>query len=287
MQQEAHREQWDVIIGPSTPWWRPNLTELWHFRDLLVLLVKRDLLAVYKQTILGPLWQVVQPVLTSVMFAVIFGFMARMSPEGMPPVLFYMAAVVPWTFFANVIQRTSQTLIWNATLMSRVYFPRLLAPMATTLSTMVSFVIQMCSFVVIALGYRFFQGYQWAPGPEVLLVLPIIVLMTLLAFSVGILVAALTTKYRDLTFLLTFGIQLLMFMSPVIFPLSMVEAGSTLRTVIELNPMTAVLEGFRAVLLGTPMEWNTLLYSGTVTAIFLVIGLAMFQRVQRSFADVI
>jgi lipopolysaccharide transport system permease protein len=152
---------------------------------------------------------------------------------------------------------------------------------------MVSFLIQMVSFAVIALGYRFFQGYDWAPGPEILLLLPIIVLMTLLAFSVGILVAALTTKYRDLTFLLTFGIQLLMFMSPVIFPLSMVEPGSALRTVIELNPMTAVLEGFRAALLGTPMAWDTLVYSSSLTVVFLVIGLALFQRVQRSFADVI
>ncbi len=287
MQQETERQDWDVVIGSSARWWRPDLKELWQFRDLLVLLVRRDLLAVYKQTILGPLWQVVQPVLTSVMFAVIFGFMARMSPEGMPPLLFYMAAVVPWTFFANIIQRTSQTLIWNATLMSRVYFPRLLAPMATTLSTMVSFVIQMISFGVIAIGYRFFGTYDWAPGPEMILLLPIIVLMTLLAFSVGILVAALTTKYRDLTFLLTFGIQLLMFMSPVIFPLSMVEPGSTLRTVIELNPMTAVLEGFRAALLGTPMQWDTLVYSGGATALFLVLGLALFQRVQRSFSDVI
>lgn len=287
MEQEAQRQQWDVVIGPSAPWWRPDFKELWHFRDLLVLFIRRDLLAVYKQTILGPLWQVVQPVLTSVMFAVIFGLMARMSPEGTPPLLFYMAAVVPWTFFANIIQRTSQTLIWNATLMSRVYFPRLLAPMATTLSTMVSFLIQMASFVVIALGYHLFGAFTWHPGLQVLMLLPLVMIMTLLAFSAGILVAALTTKYRDLTFLLTFGIQLLMFMSPVIFPLAMVEEGTTLRTVIELNPMSAVLEGFRASLLGTPMNWGSLYYSSAFTGITLMVGLALFQRVQRSFADVI
>ena len=287
MERELHKGEWDVVIGPSVPWWRPDLKELWHFRDLLVLFIRRDLLAVYKQTVLGPLWQVVQPVLTSVMFAVIFGLMARMSLPGIPPLLFYMAAVVPWTFFSNVIHRTSQTLIWNATLMSRVYFPRLLSPMATTLSTMVSFIIQMLAFLVIAGGYRLTGSYGWAPGPEVLLVLPLTVLMSVLAFSIGILVAALTTKYRDLTFLLTFGIQLLMFMSPVIFPLSMVEEGGLLRTVIELNPMTAVLEGFRAALLGTPMDVNGLFYTTGVTVVLLSLGLVMFQRVQRSFADVI
>jgi lipopolysaccharide transport system permease protein len=287
MEGQGHGQQWDVVIGPGSRWWRPDLRELWHFRDLLMLLVRRDLLAVYKQTILGPLWQVLQPVLTSVMFAVIFGLMARMALPGIPPLLFYMAAVVPWTFFANIIHRTSQTLIWNATLMSRVYFPRVLAPLATTLSTMVSFIIQMLAFLVIATGYRVTGAHDWSPGPAVLMVFPLTALMTVLAFSIGILMAALTTKYRDLTFLLTFGVQLLMFMSPVIFPLSMVEEGTMLRTVIELNPMTAVLEGFRAALLGTPMEWSTLGYTAGITTMLLMLGLSLFQRVQRSFADVI
>jgi lipopolysaccharide transport system permease protein len=287
MDEEARKVQWDVVIGPARPWWRFDLKELWHFRDLLVLFVKRDLLAIYKQTVLGPLWQVLQPLLTSLMFAVVFGFMARMSQEGMPPMLFYLAAVVPWSFFANVITRTSQTLVWNATLMSRVYFPRLLAPMATTLSTMVSFFIQLAVFFIMALIYRFSGAYPWAPNGQLILLPVLILLMTLLAFSAGILVAALTTKFRDLTFLLAFGIQLLMFISPVIFPLSMVEHGSRLRTIIELNPMTPVLEGFRAALLGTPMMWGSLTYTTLVTAAMLVIGLVLFQRVQRSFADVI
>lgn len=287
MEDEARKVQWDVVIGPSRPWWRFDLEELWHFRDLLVLFVKRDLLAIYKQTVLGPLWQVLQPLLTSLMFAVVFGFMARMSQEGLPPMLFYLAAVVPWSFFANVISRTSQTLVWNATLMSRVYFPRLLAPMATTLSTMVGFFIQLAVFFAMALIYRLSGAYAWGPSGMLMLLPVLIILMTLLAFSAGILVAALTTKFRDLTFLLAFGIQLLMFISPVIFPLSMVEQGSRLRTVIELNPMTPVLEGFRAVLLGTSMDWSSLTYTTFITAVMLVIGLVLFQRVQRSFADVI
>ena len=287
MEDEARKVQWDVVIGPTRPWWQLDLRELWHFRDLLVLFVKRDLLAIYKQTVLWPLWQVLQPLLTSLMFAVVFGFMARMSQEGLPPMLFYLAAVVPWSFFANVISRTSQTLVWNATLMSRVYFPRLLAPMATTISTMVSFFIQLVVFFLLALGYRLGGAYAWEPLEHLVLLPVLITLMTLLAFSAGILMAALTTKFRDLSFLLAFGIQLLMFISPVIFPLSMVEPGSRLRTIIEINPMTPVLEGFRAALLGTAMDWTSLNYTAIVTLILLVVGLAIFQRVQRSFADVV
>lgn len=287
MSNERRDMPWDVIVEPSRPWWKLDFGELWHFRDLLFLLVRRDLLAVYKQTVLGPLWQVLQPLLTSLMFAVIFGLMARMSQEGIPPMLFYLSAVVPWTFFANIINRTSQTLVWNATLMSKVYFPRLVAPIATTLSTLVSFLIQLASFLVIAIIYKVTGSYDWSPGPGILLVLPLTVLMMVLAFGVGILVAALTTKFRDLGFLLTFGIQLLMYMSPVIFPLSMVPAGSKLRWVLLLNPMTAIIEGFRAALLGTPLDTALLGYTIVFAGVIVMVGLAFFQRVQRSFADVI
>ncbi|HRH70941.1 MAG TPA: ABC transporter permease [Flavobacteriales bacterium] len=274
-------------MQPHQPWWRVDFGELFHFRDLLWLLVRRDLLAVYKQTVLGPLWQVLQPLLTSLMFAVIFGLMARMSVQGIPPMLFYLAAVVPWTFFANIINRTSQTLVWNAALMSKVYFPRLVAPIATTLSTMVSFFIQLASFLLIALIYRLSGAYAWTMDATVLMLPVLIILMTVLAFGIGILVAALTTKFRDLGFLLTFGIQLLMYMSPVIFPLSMVPPGSKLRWVIEFNPMTSIIEGFRSVLLGLPMDWGLLLYTTAFAMVSLMAGLAVFQRVQRSFADVI
>jgi len=287
MDKERDEQQWDVVIAPSQPWWRMDFEELWHFRDLLILLVRRDLLAVYKQTILGPLWQIVQPLLTSFMFAMIFGLLARMSQVGIPPLLFYLSAVVPWTFFSNIISRTSQTLVWNSTLMTKVYFPRLLAPIATTISTMLSFVIQIISFFIIALIYRLSGAYGWTLGPSIFLIFPLSLLLVLLAFGLGILVAALTTKFRDLGFLLTFGLQLLMYMSPVIFPLSMVPVGSKLRLVILLNPMTSVIEGFRSILLDQPMDWSTLLYPIGFATVALMLGLAVFQQVQRSFADVI
>lgn len=287
MDHERHKEEWDVVIGPTQPWWRLDLGEVWNFRDLLVLLVRRDLLAVYKQTILGPLWQVLQPLLTALVLAVIFGMMARIAPTGHPPVLFYLAGVIPWTFFANVIQRTSQTLVWNAALMSKVYFPRMVAPIATTLSTLVGFLLQLATFFLIALLYRLVGGYGWGLGTNALLLPVLTGVMAVLAFGLGILVASLTVRFRDLGFLLGFGIQLLMFASPVIFPLSIVPQGSIQRQVIELNPMTGLIEGFRAVLIGTPMDWGLLPYSAGFALVTLLVGAAVFQRAQRSFADLV
>ncbi len=282
-----HGERWDVVIGPSTPWWHIGFREIWGSRDLLRLLVRRDLLAVYKQSVLGPLWQVVQPLLTALMFAVVFGLMARVPRSDAPPLLFYLSGVVPWTFFANIVSRTSQTLIWNAHLMSKIHFPRLLAPIATTLSTAVSFFIQLVLFLFIAVVFHLHGSFSWGIGPSVLLFPLLLVLMMALAFGIGILVAALTTKYRDLSFLISFGIQLLMFMSPVIFPLSMVPEGSPLRTLILLNPMTGIIEGFRTVLLGMPMQGGLLLHSAVTALVALLVGVAVFQRVQRSFTDVV
>jgi len=283
----AQPERWDVIIAPSSPWWQLNFREIWKYRDLLVVLVQRDLTAIYKQTILGPLWQLLQPLLTSIMFAVIFGFMARMSLPGVPPLLFYMSGVVPWTFFSGVINKTSITLTANAALMTKVYFPRLIPPMATTLSTAVGFLIQLAFFFVFAAFYRFSGAYPWATGVPVLMLPVLVLLLVALAFGSGLIVAALTTKYRDLGFLIGFAVQLLMYMSPVIFPLAMVSADSPIRPVIEANPLTPVIEAFRGALLGTPMQWSTLWYPAAVAVVLILAGLAMFQRVERSYADVV
>lgn len=278
---------WDVEIGPSSPWWKVDLRAIWRYRDLVRLLVRRDLLAVYKQTILGPLWQVLQPLLTSIMFAVVFGLLGRMVPSEYPPFLFFMSGVVPWTFFANVLTRTSQTLVSNAALMTKVYFPRLVSPLATTLATSVSAFIQLVAFLVIAAGYRATGAFPWAPNASMLALVVLIPLLMLLAFGLGIIVSALTTKFRDLTFLIGFGVQLLMYASPVIFPLSRVEPGSKLYLLLKVNPMTPVIEGFRAALLGGTTDWYALFYTLMFAVVALVVGLIMFQRVERSFADVI
>lgn len=283
--QEA--SDWDVVITPHQPWWRLDLNELWHYRDLLVLLVKRDITAQYKQTLLGPLWQVVQPLLTSLMFALIFGIMARMSLEGVPPLLFYMSGVVPWNFFGNVINRTSSTLTTNAGLMTKVYFPRVVSPLATTISSMVGFTIQMVCFFGIALYYHFTGGYPWAMGVNLLWLPALIGLQVTMAFGIGLLVSAWTVRYRDLVFLIGFAVQLLMYMSPVIFPLARTVEGSLTRKVVMVNPMTPIIEGFRSVLLGLPMDAYSLWYPLVFGFIMLAFGLSMFQRVQRKFADVV
>lgn len=280
-------QHWDVVVTPDQPWWNLDLREIWRYRDLLFLLVRRDLLAVYKQTVLGPLWQLVQPLLTSLMFAFVFGVMGRMALEGIPPTLFYMAAVIPWIFFANVLNKTSTTLVANAGLMTKVYFPRLIAPLATTVSTGVSSMIQLAMFFFIALGYRLFADYAWTLDASILMLPVLLMILVGLGFGLGVIVSAMTTRFRDLAFLVGFGVQLLMYMSPVIFPLEKVAIGSKLRMVVEWNPMTPVIEGFRSVLVGTDMEWSTLLYSlGWMVGVILI-GLAMFRRVERTYVDVV
>jgi lipopolysaccharide transport system permease protein len=287
MEHTPQREHWDVTIGPAEPWWRLNLRELWQGRDLLALLIRRDLLAVYKQSVLGPLWQILQPVLMAIMFSVVFGLLARVQGTAVPPLLFYLSGVIPWTLFSNVVSRTSQTLVWNAHLMSKIHFPRLLAPMATTLSTAVSFLVQMVTYFIIAAIYQINGGLATGYGSSILLLPLLVVLMLCMAFGSGILVAALTTKYRDLSFLLAFGLQLLLYMSPVIFPMSMVPAGSPLKWLILFNPMTGIIEGFRSALFGTPLQAALLVHSTIAASVAMVLGLAVFQRVQRSFTDVI
>lgn len=287
VESRAPEVRWDVVIAPERSWWQVDLRELWQYRDLVRLLVRRDLLAVYKQTVLGPLWQIIQPLLTSVMFGIVFGIFGRAIPAEYPPFLFFMSGVVPWTFFANVITRTSQTLVSNASLMTKVYFPRLVSPIATTIGTSVSAFIQFAAFFVIAIGYRLTGAFEWSVGPSVLGLFVLVPLLVLLSFGLGIIVSALTTKFRDLTFLVGFGVQLLMYVSSVIIPSSSTVPGSTIHTLLSWNPMTPVINGFRAALLGGPMEWAPLLYTLGFALVTLFIGLVLFQRVERSFADVV
>lgn len=285
--QDPAAQRWDVVVEPDRPWWKVDLREIWHYRDLLLMMTRRDLTAVYKQTILGPLWQVLQPLLTSVMFAFVFGRMGRFAPPEVPALLFYMSGIVPWGFFSAVITRTSQTLVSNQALMTKVYFPRLVAPLSTVLSSGFNFMVQLSAFIAMALGHAFFGTFSWELGLATAMIPVLLLLVVVLSFGIGIMVAALTTRFRDFSLLVGFAVQLLMFMSPVIFPLSRTEPGSTLRTVVELNPMTPIIEGFRAALLGLPMDWTSLFYSAGVALVMLFIGLAMFQRMERSFADVV
>lgn len=278
---------WDVVIRPEQPWWALDLKECWNYRDLVVLLVKRDITAQYKQTVLGPLWHVIQPLTTTFTFAFIFGKAAGLSPPGLPPVLFYMSGIVAWNYFAGVINRTSKTFVGNANLMSKVYFPRLVVPLSMAASSLVSYLIQLGTFLVFYLGYLWAGEGDWRPSLW-LLALPVLIgLMSLLGLGVGLVVSSMTTKYRDLGFLVGFGVQLLMYASPVIMPLERLAKIPWLLKLFRLNPMTPVIEATRAMFFGGPIDWAGLGYTASVTGVVLLLGLVIFHRVERSFADII
>ncbi|HRT53670.1 MAG TPA: ABC transporter permease [Flavobacteriales bacterium] len=278
---------WDVTIKPQQAWWRPDLKEFWHYRDLLMLLVRRDLTAQYKQTILGPAWLVAQPLLTPITYTVMFGLVARLAPAGIPAMLFYLSGIVPWTCFSGVVNKTSRTFVTNSAVLTKVYFPRLIMPVSTTLSTLFSFLVQLGLLFLIIAIYALFMGFQWSPSPLLVLLPVVILVMSLLGLGAGILISAMTTKYRDLGFLVAFGVQLLMFASPVIFPMEIVAKNATMLAVLQLNPMTGVIVAFRTLLFGGVVDWGGLGYSAAFAVGLVLVGLALFQRVERSFADVV
>ena len=278
---------WDVTIKPQQAWWRPDLKEFWHYRDLLMLLVRRDLTAQYKQTILGPAWLVAQPLLTTITYTVMFGLVARLAPAGIPAMLFYLSGIVPWTCFSGVVNKTSRTFVTNSAVLTKVYFPRLIMPVSTTLSTLFSFLVQLGLLFLIIARDALVMGCQWSPSPLLVLLPVVILVMSLLGLGAGILISAMTTKYRDLGFLVAFGVQLLMFASPVIFPMEIVAKNATMLAVLQLNPMTGVIVAFRTLLFGGVVDWGGLGYSAAFAVGLVLVGLALFQRVERSFADVV
>lgn len=280
--------RWDIEIKASRPWWRMDLGQLWHYKDLLLLLVKKDITAQYAQTILGPLWLVLQPMLTTLTYMIMFGLIARSAPAGVPPMLFYLSGIVPWTYFANVVNRTSRSLIGNSSVLTKVYFPRLVMPISSAVSSLVTFLIQMVLVLLIIAVYVLFFGLH-IPLTWHMLIFPVLVLlMSVLGLGAGIIVSAMTTKYKDLGFMVAFGVQLLMFMSPVIFPLSLVgQKAPRLIPLLKLNPMTPVIESMRSILFGGGLDMASLLQSALFATVLFLIGLIMFQRIERSFADTV
>lgn len=284
---ETDAPDWDIVIRPEQAWWKPDLKEFWHYRDLLMLLVRRDLTSQYKQTILGPAWLVLQPLLTTITYTVMFGLVARLSPSGVPPMLFYLSGIVPWTYFSGVVNKTSRTFVSNANVLTKVYFPRLIMPVSTTLSTLFSFLVQLGLLVIIIGIHAFFLGFDWSPSTALVFLPLVVLIMSLLGLGTGILVSAMTTKYRDLGFLVAFAVQLMMFASPVIFPMEVVAKNHTLLTVLSLNPMTPVINAVRTMFFGGTMDWAGLGFASAAAAALILLGLAIFQRVERSFADVV
>jgi lipopolysaccharide transport system permease protein len=276
---------WIAEITPNRGLFDLHLGDLWRYRDLVLLFVRRDFVSVYKQTILGPAWHIIQPLLTTVVFTIVFGNIANLPTDGLPKFLFYMAGNVLWAYFAGCINSTSNTFLSNAGIFGKVYFPRLVMPLSVVISQLISFSIQFVFFLGF-IAYFMLQGAPVRPNAWALAVPVLLVMMAGLGLGLGIIVSALTTRYRDLKQLVGFGVHLLMYATPVIYPLSAVPA--KYQALIRLNPMTPIMETFRAAFLGggvvRPMA---LVSSALVVVVILTIGLLLFNRVERTFMDTV
>ena len=282
---EIDSENWTMIIRPQRNWFDLRLGELWRYRDLIVLFVRRDFVAVYKQTILGPLWHLIGPLLTTITFTVIFGKIARLPTDGLPQFLFYMSGTVIWGYFAACLTGTSGTFIANAGIFSKVYFPRLAVPMAILLSNLIAFAIRFGLFLVFV-AYFGLAGAAIRPNGWILVTPILLVIMAGLGLGFGIIISSLTTRYRDLTYLVSFGVQLLMYATPVVYPLSTVP--DSYRWLIMANPMTPIIESFRFAFLGAgTVSVMHLLYSFGLMMGVLTIGILIFTRVERTFMDTV
>ena len=278
-------EKWDLVINGKKSLFSLQLNDIWRYRDLLYMLVKRDFVVLYKQTVLGPLWFFIQPIFTALVYIIVFSRIAGISTDGMPPVLFYLSGTIIWNYFADCFNNTSTTFIQNANLFGKVYFPRIVVPLSKVISGMIKFFIQFLLFLGIYI-YYLASGYDLQPTTA-LFYLPLMVLMMgMLGLGLGIFFTSLTTKYRDLVFLIQFGVQLLMYATPVIYPLSTVP--EKYKFWILLNPMTPVLEGFRSAFLGTgSFEPTHLALSCGITLLIFIIGLSVFNYTEKDFMDTV
>ena len=278
-------EKWDREIIPTKSLFDLNLNQIWKFKDLLFLFVWRDFVSVYKQTILGPLWFFIQPILTSITFTIIFGNFAQISTDGMPKIIFYMAGITMWNYFADCLNKTSNTFVANQGLFGKVYFPRLLVPLSIIVTNLLKFGIQ----IVLFMGFwvYFYATTDTLEPNWYVLTFPLLVLiMAALGLGFGMVISALTTKYRDLTFLIGFGVQLLMYGSPVIYPMSTVP--EKYQWIIKLNPMTSIIDTFKHAFMGTgSFDGYNLLYSGIFAVCILFLGLVVFNKVEKSFIDTV
>ena len=280
------KEQWTLVISPHEKLWHIDFREIWKYRDLISLFIKRNIVVQYKQTILGPLWYIIQPILTVIMNMVVFGGIAGMSTDGMPQVLFYLSGNVCWFYFSDCLNQASKTFVDNQAMFGKVYFPRLVVPIATVLSNLLRFGIQMGLFVILFI-YYFIGGSPVCPNWYILLIPVFVIMLAGLGLGFGILVSSMTTKYRDLTILFTFLVQLWMYATPIVYPISMVPEGK-LRMLLLANPMTSIIEAFKYAMLGQGyFSWTVLGYSFAFMVLLLLIGVVIFNKVQRSFMDTV
>jgi lipopolysaccharide transport system permease protein len=281
-----NNNNWTLVIRPQSNFWNLRLSELWKYLYLIKLFVRRDFVSTYKQTILGPLWFFIQPVLSSITFSFIFGNIAGLSTDGLPMMVFYMSGLICWSYFSDCLSRTSSTFTSNSAIFGKVYFPRLVVPISNVISNFIRFSIQFLLLISFIIFYNL-TGSEVRPNAYVFMTPVLILLMAALGLGLGIIISSLTTKYRDFSFLVGFGIQLLMYASPVIFPLSQIQNANYL-LLLKLNPMTPIIEGFRYAFLGSGyISAGLLIYSAAFTLIILFIGLIIFNKVERSFMDTV
>ncbi len=273
------------VIEPTSSLFDLKIKESIDYRDLLWLLVRRDFVSFYKQTILGPVWFFIQPIFTVFIYVVIFGSVAGISTDGLPKPLFYLAGVITWNYFSDCLVKTSSVFRDNSTIFGKVYFPRLIMPLSIIFSNLIRFAVQLLLFLVL-MGYYFIKGDQFHVTSYLLLFPFLIVLMALLGLGLGMIISALTTKYRDLAFLVTFGVPLLMYTTTVVFPFSSV--GGKYKLLVELNPMTTIIEHFRYAFLGNgSISWGALAYTTLITIFTLLIGVVVFNKVEKDFVDTV
>jgi lipopolysaccharide transport system permease protein len=279
---------WDLEITPNSNILDLKLRDVWHYRDLLILLVNRDFISSYKQTILGPLWFFIQPLFTTIIYTFVFGSLANISADGLPKPLFYLAGITAWNYFSDCLSKTSSVFTNNAGLFGKVYFPRFIVPLSIVVSNLIRFAVQMLLFILM-MGIYWARGSVFHPNAYMLLFPVLLLLMAMLGLGLGMIISSMTTKYRDLTFLISFGIQLMMYLTTVIYPLSTVKMKyPKYEWMVEYNPMTSIIECFRYGFLGHGTF--TMLSLGVTTVIsivILLIGIIIFNKVERTFIDTV
>lgn len=276
-------EKWDLILYPTQGLFNFKFKEIWRFRDLLLLFVQRDLILAYKQTILGPIWHFFQPLLSALVFYVVFDNLIGVPTQGIPPILFYSSGMVLWGYFSTCVQATSSVFTTCANVYDQVYFPRLILPISTVIAHLVKIGIQLILIIVLCFWF-YFDDKLLTPGPDLILLPVVFLILALQSLAAGIIISAFTARYRDLNVLINFGIQALMFLTPVVYPLSGVHG--SYKWLIEINPLTPVLETFRFIMFSQGnLDLGALAYSLVFTLFMLCLGLIVFNRVERNFID--
>jgi lipopolysaccharide transport system permease protein len=279
------KQVWTEEIKSDTSLFSINFRELWHYRDLLLMLLKRDFITFYKQTILGPIWFFIQPILTSLVYIILFGQVAKLSTDGLPQMAFYLSGITIWNYFSDSLIKTSNVFQSNASIFGKVYFPRLIMPLSIVLSNLLKFAVQFALFVAVVLYFTFVEK-SIQPNWWVLMTPFLILLMASFALGLGMIFSSMTTKYKDLSFLLAFGVQLLMYATPVVYPISAMP--EKYKWIVNLNPLTGIFECFRYGYLGSGhFDPSSLIYTSVFTIILLILGTIIFNKVEKSFMDTV